>query len=391
MGTCSELPTVPPGGYDCACDPGYEFDGTTCINIDECARNADDCDNDPIESTCMDTVGGFLCACNPGWTGGPNDGVTCDNVDECVTGTANCDFDGTDPANANYPSLAACNGAQPPVGVLGCAASCTDTPGSFTCACNVGWTGTGLACLDDNDCIPNPCQPVIEACVNEIGLPRTCQCRPFAQQMDGSCRIVCGDGRRAPGEQCDDGNPTPGDGCDATCRIEPRWACAEDATLLSICSMTCGDGFVDPLEECDDGPSNSDTVPDACRTTCDAAFCGDTVIDTAETCDDGDANSDTEPGACRTTCTRPICGDGTVDAGEVCDPGGGTARPVEDCTTRCGADAGIDSGVDPTDPPALTGGGCGCTTVGAPIAPSKLGLLLGLFGLALIFRRRKNA
>jgi hypothetical protein len=44
-------------------------------------------------------------------------------------------------------------------------------------------------------------------------------------------------------------------------------------------------------EECDDGAANSDTQPDACRTSCRLPFCGDLVVDTGEDCDppDGDA------------------------------------------------------------------------------------------------------
>jgi len=47
----------------------------------------------------------------------------------------------------------------------------------------------------------------------------------------------------------------------------------------------CGDGELDTGEECDDGVSNSDTLPDACRTSCRNAFCGDGVVDTGEICD----------------------------------------------------------------------------------------------------------
>lgn len=53
----------------------------------------------------------------------------------------------------------------------------------------------------------------------------------------------------------------------------------------------CGNGKVDPGEECDDGPQNSDTAPNACRTTCTQPVCGDRVIDDrepySEDCDDG--------------------------------------------------------------------------------------------------------
>lgn len=50
---------------------------------------------------------------------------------------------------------------------------------------------------------------------------------------------------------------------------------------------TCGDGVLDEGEECDSGSANSDTRPDACRTSCRRASCGDMVRDSGEECDDG--------------------------------------------------------------------------------------------------------
>jgi len=59
------------GGYTCHCDTGFEGDGKTCTNIDECATLTDNCD---VNATCTDTVGSFTCTCDPPYTG---DGVTC--------------------------------------------------------------------------------------------------------------------------------------------------------------------------------------------------------------------------------------------------------------------------------------------------------------------------
>ena len=36
---------------------------------------------------------------------------------------------------------------------------------------------------------------------------------------------VCGNGRLEAHEGCDDGNRFAGDGCDASCAVEPGWAC----------------------------------------------------------------------------------------------------------------------------------------------------------------------
>ena len=47
------------------------------------------------------------------------DSVAVPDIDECTTGTDNCDMN----------------------------ARCIDTPGSFTCACNQGYSGNGVNCV----------------------------------------------------------------------------------------------------------------------------------------------------------------------------------------------------------------------------------------------------
>lgn len=73
----------------CACDDGYAVVGTECLDVDECATNADDCD---ANATCTNEPGTFSCACDDGFSG---DGTTCTPLEptiaEMVTGT------GTDP------------------------------------------------------------------------------------------------------------------------------------------------------------------------------------------------------------------------------------------------------------------------------------------------------
>ena len=140
---------------------------------------------------------------------------------------------------------------------------------------------------------------------------------------------ICGDGEATGGEECDDGNTETelcpyGTGacevCDANCDLAPGEL------------QFCGDLVVQlDEEECDNGLThNSNTQPDACRTTCLLPRCGDDVIDTNESCDDGNTlNSDGCGASCEVEegwdCAEgpcaPVCGDGMVLGNEDCDDG----------------------------------------------------------------------
>lgn len=92
-----------------------------------------------VRGTCLD--GNYeivTCDCPAGW-----EGQVCDtDIDECATGLDNC----------------------------GAYATCSNTPGSFTCACNPGFTGDGFDCLNIDECqINQPCFPApIGICIDNI-------------------------------------------------------------------------------------------------------------------------------------------------------------------------------------------------------------------------------
>lgn len=90
----------------CLCDAGYEVDGASCANIDDCA--ADPCDH----GECMDALESFSCVCDDGWGG-----ALCDeDLDFCV------------------PNPCANGG------------TCQNVGASFECTCLPGWTGP--TCID---------------------------------------------------------------------------------------------------------------------------------------------------------------------------------------------------------------------------------------------------
>ncbi len=144
----------------------------------------------------------------------------------------------------------------------------------------------------------------------------------------GACRTTCalpecGDGVADLFEQCDDGNLIGCDGCDPDCNLEPGYVCG-DGTVFPECK-----------EQCDDGPGNDDTLPNACRTDCQAAHCGDGVLDDGESCDDGNRTS---CDGCSDLCAPEpglVCGDGIPEllCGEECDDG--NAIVGDGCTAPC--------------------------------------------------------
>ena len=142
----------------CACDPGWE-DGLNCVT----AQCTGGCDN------------GGACAlpgsCDCSGTGyeGPN---CADNIDECATGGANC----------------------------GANAACSDTQGSFTCACAAGFEGDPVAgCTDLDECATgNGGCDTLTTCTNTIG-SRTCSACPSGYTGTGEAGCTCGVLGHCPG------------------------------------------------------------------------------------------------------------------------------------------------------------------------------------------------
>ncbi|MDD4318729.1 MAG: DUF4215 domain-containing protein [Candidatus Peribacteraceae bacterium] len=101
-------------------------------------------------------------------------------------------------------------------------------------------------------------------------------------------------------------------------------------TVHNAALPACGNGTTENREECDDGNRNSDTRPDACRTSCTLPRCGDGTRDRGEQCDDGNGVNDD---ACTNDCRLPRCGDGIPQEREECDDGNKVAH--DDCTNDC--------------------------------------------------------
>ena len=100
------------GSYTCSCKTGFTGNGISCLDIDECVNNMDNCDTN---ATCVNAQGSFGCSCKNGYV---LKGTLCSDVDECSSYNHDCRTD----------------------------AKCVNTEGSFDCSCDAE---NGQSCTND--------------------------------------------------------------------------------------------------------------------------------------------------------------------------------------------------------------------------------------------------
>jgi len=249
--TCSYTSTGAPGcGPTAVCGNGTLEPGEACD--DGNTAPGDGCSN-----ACQIEVG-FACT---------TPGMPCTDIDECELEMDNCHPD----------------------------ARCVNTPGSFTCTCNMGYEGDGVTCVDLDECAlgTDDCDENA-TCTNTPGV-FSCTCNAGFSGDGISCATVCGDGIVAGAEGCDDGNATSGDGCHAMCVVEGGWTCGGSPSVCQ--SGACGDGFLAGVEGCDDGNAASG---DGCSSAC--------VVEEGYACSG-------VPSTCTSTCPNERCSNDPIEEG----------------------------------------------------------------------------
>ncbi|TNF36352.1 MAG: hypothetical protein EP329_05305 [Deltaproteobacteria bacterium] len=224
--------------------------GAACTDVDECTDGTDNCD---ANAACTNTVGGFTCACDPGYSG---DGVTCtacpagqvqpdsgqsscipcgagtyDDGDEvCGTCAATC--------TATQYEAVACTSTTNRLcvtctDVANCAVAetCTTSADSVCATCVSGYTqlSAGAACTDIDECAGGTDNCDVNAtCANTAG-GFTCTCNTGYYGADGTSCQPCAQGECLGAVTCDpyDGSARVCTACDngytgTGCEVPPE-------------------------------------------------------------------------------------------------------------------------------------------------------------------------
>ncbi len=189
------------------------------IDDNECTLGTDNCSDD---ATCLNVPGSFECSCNPGYDG---DGVSCTDIDECDTNNGEC-------GDATYTNCTNNVGAVP---------TCTDIDECATnnggCGDALYWgctnnEGTFATCADIDECATNNggCGDALDwDCTNNAGAVATCTLANGLACNAGGTPCTSGNcyedfdgdgydpGNASPSSKCHPAPPFVGVDCDDNC------------------------------------------------------------------------------------------------------------------------------------------------------------------------------
>ncbi len=256
IGTCSDLS----GTASCVCPAGYQFDGKTCSDVNECLTNNGGCD---VNATCANTIGSLTCACKSGYSG---DGKTCSPVNSCLTSNGGCSANATCASTGPGTNTCACktgystsdngktcnsiNSCSTANGGCAANATCTSTgPGTNLCSCPTGYStaDNGKTCTAVNSCLTNNGGCSVNATCTSTGAgTNSCACKTGYSGNGTTCTVatVCGDGvKQTPNsaglnESCDKtdfGNKT----CATEKPSKPKGSLTCSADCKSITTPNC--------------------------------------------------------------------------------------------------------------------------------------------------------
>ena len=270
------------------------------------------CDACPAHSTSSADGEYKSCVCKEGWTGGgyitsptgsgPYNG--CTNVDECVLGTDDCDGNAKCTDSVGSFSCACIKGYSGDgvtctnvdecvLGTDDCDgnAKCTDSVGSFSCACIKGYSGDGVTCTNVDECVlgTDDCDGNA-GCTDSVG-SFSCACNT-GYSGDGVTCTVCAKGKysdagSATCTSCEHSTTTSGTGATsvAECSLCPAGLGTKGSNPVKceVCSTISK--FNSELDEspCDACPTNSTSSTDGLTCTCVPGWTGNGYTDSPST------------------------------------------------------------------------------------------------------------
>eukprot|EP00736_Rhodelphis_marinus_P002965 Rmarinus@m.29473 len=236
---------------DCYCSDGYVGEGhVQCVDVNECSTSKHTCDLDSM--SCFNTVGSFGCICTEGYWG---DGISC----------TSCATNAWSPAGSLEPSLCYCvenffgNGSSD---CISCALNAESQSGSVrpeNCTCKQGYFGDGASlCEDEDECL--------------LGV-HTCDVTATCSNSDGSFSCSCGIGYSGSGVYCENTNE-----CETAVHTCSQDATCVDSVGSFTC--LCFDGFTgdggtcSDNDECAQGTDNCADIGSLCTNVAGSFQCG---------------------------------------------------------------------------------------------------------------------
>ncbi|MBN2802383.1 MAG: fibro-slime domain-containing protein [Deltaproteobacteria bacterium] len=383
-GTCTDVTE----GYSCGCENGWHLDGNLCVIDPDCTDS-----EVRIGSTiCGINGAGYISqVCTLGeWV----DTLNCIDDDICKNGNT---LPGETPCgNGGFLEEICISGAWYTTSncineiPISCAdnpcdinATCVDGTTTFSCTCNSGWSGDGLNCIDDNECIlgTDDCDDINGYCTNIDG-GFTCGCNNGFHLSGSTCEAdavcteddirigatVCGINKGgylvqlcSGGFWDDTTTCIDDDVCLNGSYRDGATSCGTGGVLEQLCiqgSWNNTSNCVNEIIDTDSGTDTStDTSSDSSVDTSDSDTdidtspvipgCGNGVLEPAEECDDGNI---IDGDGCSPLCTRSpdcastgvctaLCGDAIVMSQEACDDG--NLINGDGCSSVCTIETGF--------------------------------------------------